>query len=54
MLVPGGGRARYNPIDGAELAEFMADCLLDPAQCANQEVRCGGRWGLERACNRFV
>lgn len=43
MLVPGGGRARYNPIDGAELAAFMADCLIGPTgeKWANQEIRCG-------------
>lgn len=30
MLVPGGGWAHYNPIDGAELAAFIADALLAP------------------------
>lgn len=42
--MPGGGRSRYNPIDGAELAGFMANCLLE-GKCANEEVRCeaGGR-----------
>lgn len=38
MLVPGGGGSRYNPIDGAELARFMADCLLE-GKCENEEVR---------------
>lgn len=38
MLMPGGGRSRYNPIDGAELAGFLADCLLE-GKCANEEVR---------------
>ncbi|PRW32479.1 NAD-dependent dehydratase [Chlorella sorokiniana] len=41
ILVPGGGDSRYNPIDGAELAGFMADCLLE-GKCANEEVRIGG------------
>ena len=44
MLVPGGGRARCNPIDGAELATFIADCVLDPTaqRWSNKEVRIGG------------
>lgn len=47
MLLPGGGAARYNPIDGAELAAFMADCLLEGG-CANEEVRCAGGLGVRR------
>ncbi|KAL4421265.1 hypothetical protein ABPG75_010556 [Micractinium tetrahymenae] len=44
MLVPGGGTARYNPIDGAELAASVADCVLEPTadRWANREARIGG------------
>lgn len=40
MVAPGGGRTHYNPVDGAELASFMADCLLEPSagQWADKEV----------------
>lgn len=46
MLVPGGGWSSYNPIDGAELAVFMAECLLDAHKCVNEEVGCAvlGLW----------
>jgi hypothetical protein len=45
MAVVAGGTRRYNPIDGADLACYMADCLLDPAAvgCINKEIRwCDG------------
>lgn len=39
-LLPGGGRSRYNPIGGAELAGFIAGCLLDtPSPYADKEVQ---------------
>jgi hypothetical protein len=39
MTLIGEGRARYNAIDGAELAEVMADLIQHPDRITERQLK---------------